>query len=294
MPDPFISIIIPSFNRAAFLAKNIPYLLDLDYINYEIIVVDDGSTDNTTEIFDKIQSPKLSYYKKQNEERAAARNYGAAYAKGDYITFLDSDDELYNDALKNAAKALEEKKYPDFMHMAYDIGTIDHVSKTIKDIKDNDPLILVVGNPLSCMGIFIKKEVFNKHKFNTDRRLSASEDWELWVRIAANHGLRTDNRIIGRLIEHDSRSVISFPEDKLVDRKDLAVKYAFADPAVQKVYGPFKSLIEAHWDTYVALHLAIDGKKKRATYYFMDAIKKDYRCLFTKRSLVICKLILLK
>lgn len=186
MPDPFISIIIPSYNRAAFLAKNIPSLLELDYDNYEIIVVDDGSTDNTTEVFNNIHSPKLSYYKKQNEERAAARNYGVSYAQGDYITFLDSDDELYKDALRNAANALEEKSYPDFMHMAYDIGTVEHVSKTIKDLKDNDPLILVEGNPLSCMGIFVKRVVFNQHKFNADRKLSASEDWELWVRIAAN------------------------------------------------------------------------------------------------------------
>jgi glycosyltransferase involved in cell wall biosynthesis len=292
--EPFISIVIPSYNRAGFLQKNIPDLLRLDYNNYEIIVVDDGSTDNTSEVFGNIKSPILHYYKKQNEERAAARNFGAAHAKGEYITFLDSDDMLYNDALQKASAAIKEKNNPDFLHLAYEIGPPDHAARTIKGLKDNDPLILVIGNPLSCMGVFVKREVFNQHKFNADRNLSASEDWELWVRIAANHGLRTDDRVVGRLIEHDSRSVISVPEDKLLLRRNLAVKYAFEDPAVQKVYGKYRGSIEAHWDTYIALHLAIEGKKKRTLHYFWEAVKNDPSIIFMRRTLAICKLLLLK
>jgi len=293
-PDPFISIIIPSYNRAAFLEKTIPGLLNLDYQAYEIIIVDDGSTDNTQPIFDKIKAPNLSYYKKQNEERAAARNYGAAFAKGDYITFLDSDDQIYTKALRYTADALQAKAYTPFFHMAYDIGTEDDVSKSVTDIQDNDPLLLIKGNPLSCIGVFIKKEAFEKHKFNPDRALSGSEDWELWLRLAAHYGLRTDNKVIGRLVQHDTRSVIHVSEKRLLERKTLAIKYAFEDAAVQKVYGPYKHSILAYWLTYVSLHLAMDGNKKRGFYHFMRAVKYDLRSVFTKRGLVILKLLLLK
>ncbi len=159
-PDPYISIIIPCYNRASFLEKTIPEILNLDYPDYEVIVVDDGSTDNTGAIFDKIKAPNLSYFKKRNEERAAARNYGAERAKGDYITFLDSDDQLYPQALKYAAAALKEKDYPAFFHIAYDIGTETEVAKSVNDIKDNDPLLFIKGNPLSCIGVFIEKRRF--------------------------------------------------------------------------------------------------------------------------------------
>lgn len=293
-PEPYISIIIPSYNRAPFLKKTIPQLLKLDYPAYEVIVVDDGSTDNTAAVFDKIQDPHLRYYKKQNEERAAARNYGAALAKGDYITFLDSDDQLYPQALKLAADALHAKAYPSFFHIAYDIGTENEVSKSITNIKDNDPLLLIKGNPLSCIGVFIKRDAFQLHKFNPDRALAGSEDWELWMRLAAQYGLRTDNRVIGRLVQHDTRSVIHVSEERLLERKTLAIRYAFQDPAVQKVFGPYKNAILAHWLTYVSLHLAMDGNKKRAFYHFMRAIKYDLRAVFTKRGLVIIKFLLFK
>jgi len=293
-PEPYISIIVPSYNRATFLEKRIPDLLKLDYLNYEIIVVDDGSTDNTSAVFDKIKAANLRYYKKQNEERAAARNYGAVLAIGDYITFMDSDDQLYPDALKNAAAALKEKGYPAFLHMAYDIGTEDHISKHVTNIKDNEPRILIVGNPLSCMGVFIKKEIFQLRKFNPDRALAGSEDWELWLRLAANYGLRTDKRIVGRLIQHDTRSVIKVSEESLLLRKNLSLQYAFEDKAVQKLFSPYKNKIEAYMDTYISLHLAMGGIKARTWHYLIRAVICYPMIIFTKRSLIIIKLLIFK
>ncbi|MDR3681138.1 MAG: glycosyltransferase family A protein [Flavipsychrobacter sp.] len=291
--DPFISIVIPSYNRATFLEQNIPALLKLDYDAYELIVVDDGSTDNTSAVFDKLKDPKLTYLKKNNEERAAARNYGAIRAHGDYITFLDSDDILFPDALRKAASVIGKKGNPDFLHLAYEIGTEQKASKTINNLKE-DPLILVQGNPLSCIGVFIKKEVFEKHQFTPDRALAGSEDWEFWLRLAANYGIRTSNEVVGRLIEHDTRSVISAPEDALLRKQALSFQYSFADSAVQKVFGPYKKLMMAHWETYISLHLAMNGEKKHAIHYLFSAIRYNISSIFNKRTLVICKLLLQK
>lgn len=292
--EPFISIVIPTYNRAGFLAERIPGLLRLDYDHYEIIVVDDGSTDNTQEVMSSIVDERLQYFRKENGERAAARNFGALKAKGDYITFLDSDDLLFSNALKNAAAAIEEKSHPFFLHLAYEIGTLQKANRKVRGLKDSDASLFIRGNPLSCMGVFIRREIFQRHRFNEDRDLSASEDWEFWIRLAANFNLRTDNRMSGRLIEHDSRSVISVPEEKLRKRKELAIKYAFEDKAVRNMFKRYKDSITAYWDTYIALHLAIDGNKTRAMHYLLQGMKNDVRCLFTKRALVICKLILLK
>ncbi len=293
LTDPFISIIIPSYNRAAFLEQNIPALLKLDYADYEIIVVDDGSTDNTSQVFEKLKDPKLTYYHKNNEERAAARNYGAARANGAYITFLDSDDILFPDALRKAADVIAQKDYPPFLHLAYEIGTPQKALKTINGLKE-DPLILVPGNPLSCIGVFIKKEVFDRHQFTPDRQLAGSEDWEFWLRLAANYGIRTSNQVVGRLIEHETRSVIQVPEEALVRKRALSFQYSFADPAVQKVYGPYKKAMMAHWETYISLHLAMNGEKNRAIHYLFGAMRCDIGSIFNKRTLVICKLLLQK
>src|SRR5436190_2046181 len=89
--DPFISVIIPCYNRAGMIAKTIISLQNQEYQNYELIVVDDGSTDNTEQVVKKLADKRTIYYKKLNEERAAARNYGAKLAKGNYLNFFDSD-----------------------------------------------------------------------------------------------------------------------------------------------------------------------------------------------------------
>ena len=92
---PLFSVIIPTFNRADFIGKTVESVLRQTFTDFEIIVIDDGSTDNTAEIIAPIIDERLTYHFKQHEERAAARNAGTKLARGEYVTFLDSDDLLY-------------------------------------------------------------------------------------------------------------------------------------------------------------------------------------------------------
>src|SRR5437764_8362427 len=89
---PFISVVVPSYNRADLIGKTLRSLQQQEYDQYEIIVIDDGSTDNTEEVVKAIGDQRISYIKKGNAERAAARNFGARIAKGEYVNFFDSDD----------------------------------------------------------------------------------------------------------------------------------------------------------------------------------------------------------
>ena len=115
------SIIIPTYNRAAFIRNTIQSLLNQSYSNFEIIVVDDGSKDNTDEIVKEITDPRVLYFKKENAERGAARNYGLNLAKGTYVNFFDSDDLAYPNHLASALAVVEEKDNPEIFHLGYDI-----------------------------------------------------------------------------------------------------------------------------------------------------------------------------
>ena len=96
------SVIVPTYNRESFIVKTIQSVLSQTYLNFELIIVDDGSTDNTEQVVKKIQDKRIKYYKKKNAERGAARNHGTNKEKGGYITFLDSDDLLYSKYLEEA------------------------------------------------------------------------------------------------------------------------------------------------------------------------------------------------
>ena len=141
----------------------------------------------------------------------------------------------------------------------------------------------------SLIGLFIRRAEAIQFPFNEDRELSGSEDWELWLRLSANFGLRRGKKICACLILHDDRSVYQIEEKRLVKRKQLAIDYAFKDPAVVKMYGNYWKEILAHSDTYNSLHLALAGKKKRSFFYLYRAFKRYPLCLFNRRTLAIFK-----
>jgi glycosyltransferase involved in cell wall biosynthesis len=288
------SVVIPTYNRAGFISKTLQSVLDQTYQNFEIIIVDDGSTDNTGEIVQPLLSSKIKYFKIPNSERAAARNFGIKQTRGDYITFLDSDDIYYKDYLSNAKNALTGYNFPVFFHLAYESKS-DLTGKSLKKyaVKSDDVYSLIKGNHLSCIGVFLKKAATVNYAFNEDRHLSGSEDWELWLRLAAKFGLKTDSRISAALIAHDSRSVFDYDEEELLNRKNLALHYSFEDPEVKKVFGKYRSKMDAFCDTYISLHLALSLENKQSVKYLIQAIRYYPMVFFTKRTVVILKYLLL-
>ena len=98
----FFSIILPSFNRSDVINQTIQSVIYQTYENWELIIVDDGSTDNTKKIVDEIKNTesRIKYIYQQNEERSSARNNGINNAKGDFICFIDSDDLFDENHLK--------------------------------------------------------------------------------------------------------------------------------------------------------------------------------------------------
>ena len=100
---PLISVILPVFNSENNIAKCIQSVLDQSYVNFELILVDDGSIDRTSEIYSKFIAidNRIRVFRKTNEGVSAARNLGLDQAKGEWITFIDSDDYVNSNWLDN-------------------------------------------------------------------------------------------------------------------------------------------------------------------------------------------------
>ena len=90
--DPFFSVIVPTRNRSSLIGKAIKSVLDQSFSNWELLIIDDGSTDDTREIVSTYHDIRIKYHYKKHAERSSARNYGIELAKGKYICFLDDDD----------------------------------------------------------------------------------------------------------------------------------------------------------------------------------------------------------
>jgi len=99
--NPFFSVIVPTYNRAFILERCINSILAQEYVSFEIIVVDDGSTDNTKDVVCQYMDSRINYFFQENSGVSVARNQGSKLAKGDYLVFLDSDDYVNDIWLKD-------------------------------------------------------------------------------------------------------------------------------------------------------------------------------------------------
>lgn len=288
------SIVIPTYNRADFIAKTINSVLQQSYPNFEIIVVDDGSKDSTGAIVQRIDDKRVNYYLKENGERGAARNYGAKIAKGDYINFFDSDDLLYPNHLATALEMAKENNEPEVFHLGYDIRDVNSTIARKVNLPNDLNQGLLSGNCLSCNGVFVRKDVTQEYSFHEDRNLAASEDYLLWLRLAARFNIFSSQKITSTIIEHENRSVLSMTNaSKLVNRKELMLKFLFEDKTFMQKHGEYRRRLISDAYSYVALHLAMTKKnKKTSSRYLWKSILANPYFIGTRRFLATVKYLL--
>ena len=289
--NPFFSIIIPTYNRANFIAKTVQSVLEQTFSDFEIIIIDDGSTDNTEEVIKSISDNRIKYIYIKNAERAAARNYGCKLALGEYVTFFDSDDLLYDIHLTVADKIIKANKGIEVFHLGYDIKNDD--GKIIKKVNNLGTTVnkgLISGNILSRNGIFINKKSAIQNPFNTDRKLSALEDWELWLRLATQYPIYCFNKVTSSIINHDNRSVLQTDKQQLIQRFEALLKYILTNEKVVSYYRKDIRKFKASCYSYIALHLSLTKQNRVSVLkYLMMSMKENPALIFQRRFLAIVK-----
>ena len=111
MNRPFFSIIIPLYNKGKTIRDTLNSIICQSFVNYEVLVINDGSTDNSCEEVLRIVDKRIILFTKENGGPSSARNYGMDKAVGEYVYFLDGDDKIIPDALWNMYKVIETVSY---------------------------------------------------------------------------------------------------------------------------------------------------------------------------------------
>lgn len=155
-----VSIVMPAYNAAKTIRNSIDTVLLQTYKNWELIIVDDGSTDETRQIVNDYANKNIVYLQQENRGPAAARNKGIAKATGEYITFMDSDDELHEEYIKILVDLLEQNS-ADISMCEYRKITITEAENLNKQIKEKLPEgKLEIFSPEECIQrMFYKNKV---------------------------------------------------------------------------------------------------------------------------------------
>lgn len=181
-----VSVIIPTYNRAQRLGKAIDSVLAQSHQDFELIVVDDGSEDNTDELIENYNSD-IVYIRQENSGAAAARNRGIEKARYNLLAFLDSDDWFAENKLKTQIEAMNRNPSCLISHtneIWYRNGQI--LNQKLKHRKSSGD-IFAQSLELCAVGmstIMIHKEIFDRYGF-FDEGYPCCEDYEFWLRISA-------------------------------------------------------------------------------------------------------------
>ncbi|MFC3880920.1 glycosyltransferase family 2 protein [Algoriphagus namhaensis] len=182
MSSPKFSVIIPCFNQGHFLKQTIKSLLDQSFWDWEAIIVDDGSTDNSGKLAEEIVAgeSRAQVIHQLNNGLSAARNTGIGHAKGEFLVFLDSDDWLYPEYFKTVNSYLSEDL--DILITGYahwkDGLCLQSVSKPKIRLSLED---FMSGNYGPVMTFSVRKNIFDEIGC-FDETLKSGEDWDLWIR----------------------------------------------------------------------------------------------------------------
>jgi len=244
MPNtPKISVCIPTYNRAAYVGEAIKSALNQTLKDFELIILDDGSTDNTTKVISKFKDPRIKFYKNdKNTGMVPAWNKAVSLASGKYITVLHSDDRYLPGFLEEQSKLLDENPDVGFAFSACRIidenGDLRWVHKwkkfthfglfkTAKDRKTQilkgEKLIkeLIFNNFIRFPTVMIRRECYDKVGMYTDK-FRFGMDWFMWMQIALHYKVAYSDKALADYRKHsgaDTSYLVTIGENAIDDYK---------------------------------------------------------------------------
>ncbi len=269
--NPLVSVIIPTYNCSRYICAAVDSVLAQTYKNKEVIVVDDGSTDDTKEVLQRYGS-EIRYHFQSNSGPSAARNTGIKLATGDMISFLDADDVWLPKKLELQVNLMNQ--HGDVGLVACSANMTDASGENVTEslifknysnrqalLHDMMSMSLLLGTP----NVLIKRECFDKVGL-FDESLYGAEDWKMWMNIAKNYDIKFIEEPLVRVRNHANR--ISNDTELM---KSCALKVASSDLYRGKyiLSRKARSLIYGHAAVdYIAL------KNKRLA--FINALKSIF------------------
>jgi glycosyltransferase involved in cell wall biosynthesis len=281
----FFSVIIPTYNRAHLIAATIKSVLAQSYTDYEIIIVDNASTDSTFEVIQPyLAQPNISLIAQtKNMERAVSRNAGFDAAKGTYVTLLDSDDVLYPNCLQNAYDYHVENPTIHFYHCNFEyINEAGKVTRKAAAHNNINPFQkLAQGNYISNIGGFIKTDIARTVRVDETPILIGCEDYDFVMRLLYKcKQIGYINKINCAILEHPQRTVLTQDFELIEQRITYLTHKQINSNLFEGGFAPYKQDFIVNNCLYVCGAAAVRKRTAKAFSYLFKAFSADPFVLF--------------
>jgi glycosyltransferase involved in cell wall biosynthesis len=265
MTAPKVSVVIPTYNRAHLIGIALRSVLLQTYSDYEIVVVDDGSTDDTESIV-RTTAPKARYIRQENQGIPEVLNSCIRLARGEYIALLGSDDALAPDALARQAAALEASPGVGFVHgtawLMDEAGRLTKLSRpqfaTGNYVRGGREEIadLLLSNHVVATTVMVRRRALDECG-TFDARFGLYEDWNLWMRILKRWDVAYEHEPLAfyRVHRGEAGSIFRTADPRALERfRRLQIEEALGDPEVGPSVAHRRSAAYARHHYVVAMH----------------------------------------
>jgi glycosyltransferase involved in cell wall biosynthesis len=267
--NPAVSIIIPTYNRSRLLTRAISSVLKQTYRDFELVIVDDASTDDTEKVVKSFNDKRIRYFRHdKNRGEAAARNTGIKVAAGDYIAYQDSDDEWLPEKL-NKQVNLFATASPETGVVYTGFWKTENHKRTyipfswVRQKNGDIHKELLKGNFIGSPVALIKKECFNKAGL-FDENLRNLVDWDMWLRISKHYHFRCIDEPLA--IAHYDADNISDNPNSLIDALLLVLEKNRCELEMEK-------RLLARYLVNIGDLLVANGETKDGRCYIVNALK---------------------
>lgn len=210
-----VSVIISTYNRSEYLLRSVKSVLAQTYENFELLIIDDASTDETTDVINSFLDPRIRYIRhERNKGGPAARNTGIENSKGELIAFLDDDDEWMPEKLQKQVDLLSHAPanvglvYCGLLVIGPDGQTIVH--KDIPFLQGSVYEYLLRGSGIGTVSrVLVRRSCFDKAGF-FDEQLKSCQDWDMWLRVARLFDVEFIPDVLVKIYQHDAQISCDF------------------------------------------------------------------------------------
>jgi glycosyltransferase involved in cell wall biosynthesis len=274
---PRLSVVIPTYNRADLIYETIDSILAQTYRDYEVIVVDDGSTDLTPEVVDRYRDKGVRLIRQQNSGPGAARNNGIQSAGGELVAFVDDDDLWAPNKLERQVALFDQDPgltwaYSDAY--AFDSDTRREMYTWSQQVQLYEGWIatqLILQDFIPSPTPVVRRNVFDVVGYFSEKKKPEAEDWEMWLRIASRYPVGLVRETLAGYRQHARRLTI---------HRDPLFNHAYKLEAIEQVvafapevYSSLKQRAVAERCLHTGKILAVQGNFAGARSMFFQAIR---------------------
>jgi glycosyltransferase involved in cell wall biosynthesis len=258
LPQPLVSVIVPCFNHAHYLQDAISSILAQSYSNFEIVVVDDGSTDQTRQVASLYE--KVRYVYQENRGLAAARNTGTRESVGPLLVYLDADDVLTPHALQIGVSDL--LSHPECAFVSGDHRRVGPDLKPLfkfraRPVQRDHYLAFLRGNYIGMNATVMYRRKIVQKVGGFDESLAACEDYDLYLRIARDHPVRCHEDIVADYRQHGtnmSRNA-EFMLKWILKVHQAEYPHVKGDPNRERAYAEGERYVREYYGDQILRHL---------------------------------------